>query len=121
MVPAMYEKVAADRMVPPQQQAAFARKAHLFRILRVGAPAGSCDQAGAEGVKLLLVWRRRERRRCVFDDSLPVMKAGDQQTATKDGDDGDNDTHELCPSLKEEAAKRGRFPSETPLAKSIPR
>jgi hypothetical protein len=28
-----YEKAAADRMVPAQQQVAFARKAHWFRIL----------------------------------------------------------------------------------------
>ena len=28
-----YEKAAADRMVPPQKQAAFARKAHWFRVL----------------------------------------------------------------------------------------
>ena len=28
-----YEQAAADRMVPPQQQAAFARKAHWFRVL----------------------------------------------------------------------------------------
>ena len=28
-----YEQAAADRMVPPQQRAAFARKAHWFRVL----------------------------------------------------------------------------------------
>jgi hypothetical protein len=28
-----YEQGAADRMVSPQQQAAFARKAHRFRVL----------------------------------------------------------------------------------------
>jgi hypothetical protein len=33
-----YEKAAADRMVPPPQRAAFARKASWFRMLaRVGA------------------------------------------------------------------------------------
>lgn len=29
----VYEKAAADRMVPPQQRAAFARKANWFRML----------------------------------------------------------------------------------------
>jgi hypothetical protein len=29
----VYEKAAADRMVPPQQRAAFARKAEWFRML----------------------------------------------------------------------------------------
>ena len=29
----VYENAAADRMVPPQHQAAFARKAHWFRML----------------------------------------------------------------------------------------
>jgi hypothetical protein len=34
----VYEKAAADRMVPPQQRAAFARKAEWFRMLaRIGA------------------------------------------------------------------------------------
>jgi hypothetical protein len=28
-----YEQAAADRMVPPQQRAAFAQKAHWFRVL----------------------------------------------------------------------------------------
>jgi len=34
----VYEKAAADTMVPPQQRAAFARKADWFRMLaRIGA------------------------------------------------------------------------------------
>jgi hypothetical protein len=31
---------------------------------------------------------------------LPVMKTGDQRTATNDGDDGGNETHDLSLSQK---------------------
>lgn len=41
----------------------------------------------------LFVWRRGNRRwRCVFDDRLPMVKAGGQRTAT-DNDRNDNDTY----------------------------
>ena len=37
-IAAVYDKCAADRMVPPAQRAAFARKAEMFRMLaRLGA------------------------------------------------------------------------------------
>jgi hypothetical protein len=43
----------------------------------------------------LFVWRSRQRWGCVFDNSLSVMEAGDQCTATNHGYDGGNDTHNL--------------------------
>ena len=47
------------------------------------------------GAHRLFVWRCREGRRCVFDDSLPVMKAGCQQTAPYSGGNDDGcDTHD---------------------------
>ena len=37
-IAAVYDKCAADHMVPPQHRAAFARKAEMFRMLaRLGA------------------------------------------------------------------------------------
>ena len=62
---------------------------------------------------MLFVGRRRERRRRVFDDSLPVMEAGHQQTATNDGNDGYNDTHETL-SLATTASFK------SPVAESLP-
>ena len=54
----------------------------------------------------LFVWRRRKRRRRIFNDRLPMMKAGDQRTATNDGDDGGNETHDFVP-LKRKSDQGG--------------
>jgi hypothetical protein len=50
-IAAVYDKAAADEMVPPPQRAAFARKADWFRMLaRIGAKkeAAASSEAGPE-------------------------------------------------------------------------
>ena len=74
-IAAVYDKCAADYMVPAAQRAAFARKAEMFRLLaRLGAkrPKGTPQEASAsKGVKTsenpgmvsvarhLFAWQRR--------------------------------------------------------------
>jgi hypothetical protein len=49
------------------------------------------------------------------------MKTGDQRTATNDGDDGGNETHDLSLSQKEEAARGVPRPLPSKPAPPIPR
>ena len=76
-IAAVYDKCAADHMVPPQHRAAFARKAEMFRMLaRLGAkPKSTPRPARPKKLPSLPMSRHTKQSRNAISGAAPICVA----------------------------------------------